>query len=89
MFSKQHQESLEFSKENLVAQEGLGDAYSALGKFDDAIEVYEKIITTQTGVPCLRAFRKAMPASFWLGDLNVIAHIRGLAAKIIPYITPR
>ena len=81
------QESNEFAKENLVAQEGVGDAYSALGKFDDAIEAYEKIITTQTGVPSLRAFRKTLPAAFWRGDLSVIAHVRGLASKIVPYLT--
>ena len=80
------QESTEFTKEKLIAQEGLGDAYFALGMFDDAIKAFEKIVTTQTGVPCLRAYRKALPAAFWRGELSIIVHVKELANKIRQYI---
>ncbi len=80
-------QSEEFAKERLLAQEGLGDAYSALGTFDDAIEAYERIITTQTGVAGVRAYRKAFQAAFWRADADVVVHVRGLESKIIPYLT--
>jgi pentatricopeptide repeat protein len=77
----------DFSKENLIAQEGLGDAYFAMGMFDNAINAFEKIITTQSGVPCLRAYRKTLPAAFWRGELRSIVHVKELANKIRQYIT--
>jgi adenylate cyclase len=53
----------EYSDERLFALEGLGDAYYAVGLFEKAKGMFEKIVeTTDTGDVRLRALRKAISA---------------------------
>ena len=48
-----------------ITLEGLGDAYYASCLFDNAIETYEQIVASETGIIRLRALRKAMDAIFY------------------------
>jgi tetratricopeptide (TPR) repeat protein len=59
-----------FKKERALALEGLGDAFSAMGKFEEAARTFENLSSiSESGEVRLRSLRKAMLASFWRGDL--------------------
>lgn len=51
------------------ALEGLGDALSANGLFNEALKMFEQLFkVTDSGIVKLRALRKAMFCSWWGGD---------------------
>jgi tetratricopeptide (TPR) repeat protein len=58
----------EFTAERNIALEGLGDAYYAICLFDDAIKTFEKLAKITTGAIMLRAYRKAMDATWFIGE---------------------
>jgi tetratricopeptide (TPR) repeat protein len=60
----------EYINDRMVALEGLGDAYCANDNFTQAVEVYEQLADIQTGETKLRAFRKAIRAASYLGDIS-------------------
>jgi tetratricopeptide (TPR) repeat protein len=71
--------------ENTNALEGLGDAYYANSMFGEAMKTFEKLATTAlSDILRLRAFRKAMDASFQHGDTS---HLMYLVKKAEPYAT--
>jgi tetratricopeptide (TPR) repeat protein len=47
------------------ALEGLGDAYLASGKYENAIKTFENLANSSTDTDRLRAYRKEMEAVFW------------------------
>ncbi len=62
-------ENPRYSAERLVASEGLGDAFSAEGAFEEAAKTFEHLgRIAESGGIRLRALRKAMTASFNRGD---------------------
>ena len=69
--------------EKTNALEGLGDAYYANSMFGEAMKTFEKLATTApSDILRLRAFRKAMDASFQHGDTT---HLMYLVKKAEPY----
>jgi len=71
--------------EKTNALEGLGDAYYANSMFGEAMKTFEKLATTApSDILRLRAFRKAMDASFQHGDTT---HLMYLVKKAEPYAT--
>jgi tetratricopeptide (TPR) repeat protein len=60
----------EYFHDRLIAIEGLGDAYYANDNFAKAIETYEQLADIQNGTTKLRAFRKAIRAASYLGDIS-------------------
>jgi predicted ATPase len=56
----------EFAVERKVALEGLGDAYFANCRFEDAIKTFERLAKSETGSTRLRAYRKAMDAAWFV-----------------------
>jgi len=63
-----------------VALEGLGDAYHASCMYVKALEVFERLASSETGATRLRAYRKAMDAVF-LGKLDNKTRLAELATK--------
>jgi predicted ATPase len=63
-------EAPEHSNERLLALEGLGDAYQANSLFKEAAKIFELLASLATGITKLRAFNKAMGATFVVGDYN-------------------
>lgn len=60
-----------YADERIISQEGLGDAYYAVGSFEKAKEMFEKVgEITKSGAVRIRALRKAMAASFQRGDMT-------------------
>jgi sugar-specific transcriptional regulator TrmB/tetratricopeptide (TPR) repeat protein len=57
-------------EQKATAFEGLGDAYFANSMFSEATKTYERLASSVTGVARLRAFRKAMDASFFKHDFE-------------------
>jgi tetratricopeptide (TPR) repeat protein len=71
--------------EKTNALEGLGDAYYANSMFGEAMKTFEKLAATAlSDILRLRAFRKAMDASFQHGDTT---HLMYLVKKGEPYAT--
>lgn len=64
--------------ERTGALEGLGDAFFAKNMFEEATKTFEQLANIATGVLRLRAFRKAMDATFFKGD---IPHLKELIEK--------
>jgi predicted ATPase len=64
------------------AFEGLGDSFLARGLYEKAEKTFEKLADSENCVIRLRALRKAVQASQWLGDLN---HALDLANKAEEY----
>ncbi len=60
----------EYTHDRMIAIEGLGDAYYANDNFAQAIETYEQLADIQNGTTKLRAFRKAIRAASYLGDIS-------------------
>jgi tetratricopeptide (TPR) repeat protein len=58
----------ELTAERNVALEGLGDAYYAICLFDDAIKTFERLAKITTGAIMLRAYRKAMDATWFIEE---------------------
>ena len=56
------------AEERRMALEGLGDAYTAISMYADAIKTFNALAASQTGAVRLRALRKAMEAAFHKGD---------------------
>ena len=75
----------EYAEEKRIALEGLGDALCSSGMFEDGIKVFETIINSEIGVACLRAYRKAVPASFWRADSTIIRRVLGLSNKAMQF----
>jgi tetratricopeptide (TPR) repeat protein len=50
------------------ALQGLGEAFFASSKFEEAGRAFEQIYSTQAGIAQLRAYRWAMDAAFFKGD---------------------
>ena len=67
-----------------VALEGLGDAYHASCLYVKALEVFERLASSETGATRLRAYRKAMDAVF-LGKLDNKTRLAELATKAEPF----
>lgn len=68
--------------QKILAQEGLGDAYYAVGSFEKAKKTFEKLgETTRLGGVRVRALRKAMAASFQRGDMPHMVELAGRAEK--------
>ncbi len=63
-------EAPEHSNERLLALEGLGDAYQANSLFKEAAKIFELLASLATGITKLRAFNKAIGATFVVGDYN-------------------
>lgn len=58
-----------YAAERLVASEGLGDAFAAMGGFEEAANTFDRLSKiSESGGTRLRALRKAMTASFNRGD---------------------
>ena len=75
-------DDLENDERKRTALEGLGDAYFANSMFAKASEMFERLAGSETGLVRLRAYRKAMDASFWrMGDPD---HLMALARKAEP-----
>jgi tetratricopeptide (TPR) repeat protein/AAA+ ATPase superfamily predicted ATPase len=75
-------DDLGYAGERIIALEGLGDAYYAVGLFEKAKVMFEKIIeTADTGAVRLRALRKAMAASFYRGDMTYTIELANRAEK--------
>jgi KaiC/GvpD/RAD55 family RecA-like ATPase/tetratricopeptide (TPR) repeat protein len=55
-------------EERRIATEALGDAYIANSMYTEAIKVFDKLATLETGTIRLRAIRKAMDAAYLRGD---------------------
>ena len=69
--------------EKTNALEGLGDAYYANSMFGEAMRTFEELATTApSDILRLRAFRKAMDASFQHGDTS---HLMNLVKEAEPY----
>jgi tetratricopeptide (TPR) repeat protein len=62
----------EYVKERIIALEGLGDAYYADDKFEQAVLTYGQLAETQSGASRLRALRKAIRAASYQGDISII-----------------
>jgi KaiC/GvpD/RAD55 family RecA-like ATPase/tetratricopeptide (TPR) repeat protein len=62
------QNTLGNSAEKVVALEGLGDAYHANSKYDDAIKTFDELAKNEDRQIKLRAIRKAMDAAFSRGN---------------------
>jgi tetratricopeptide (TPR) repeat protein len=61
----------ELTAERNIALEGLGDAYYAICLFDEAIKTFERLAKVTTGAIMLRAYRKAMDATWFIeGDTS-------------------
>ena len=75
-------ESMENSIEKRTALEALGDAYYSNCMFKNALKAFEKLCETETGIIRFRAFRKAMDAAFFMGDLT---HLLELTKKMEEY----
>lgn len=58
----------ELTAERNIALEGLGDAYYAICLFDDAIKTFERLAKITTGAIMLRAYRKAMDATWFIEE---------------------
>jgi tetratricopeptide (TPR) repeat protein len=69
------------ARQRIIAQEGLGDAYYAVGSFEKARETFEKLGETESGIVSLRALRKTMAASFQLGHLSYMIELANRAGK--------
>ena len=54
--------------ERTSALEGLGDAFYANSLFEEAAKTFERLANRGTGIVRLRAFRKAMDATFFQGE---------------------
>ena len=71
-----------YSKERIIALEGLGDAYFASNNFKQAITILGQVADLQDGADKLRVLRKALQGSFYLSDLAtekaVIQKIEGV-----------
>jgi len=65
--------------ERTGALEGLGDAFFAKNMFKEATKTFEQLASITTGILKLRAFRKAMDATFFKGD---VPHLRELIEKV-------
>jgi len=76
-------ESPEYASEKGKALEGLGEALSASGLFDEATKTFEQLSNNaESGAVKLRALRKAVVCSFWRGDQ---VHSMELASKAEEY----
>lgn len=75
-------EATGYSDEKRTALEGLGDAYYGNCMFKDALKTFEQLGNNETGIIRLRAFRKAMDASFFEGNLT---HLLDLTRKVGEY----
>jgi len=72
--------------EKILAQEGLGDAYFAVGSVEKAKETFEKLgETTISGEVRVRALRKAMAASFQRGDMPHMLELASRAEKDVGF----
>ena len=58
----------ELTAERNIALEGLGDACYAICLFDDAITTFERLAKITTGAIMLRAYRKAMDATWFIEE---------------------
>ncbi len=75
-------ENPRYEAERLVASEGLGDAYSAAGAFEEAAKTFEHLShIAESGGVRLRALRKAMTASFNRGDFPHALELADKAEK--------
>jgi predicted ATPase len=75
-------EETKYNAERLVASEGLGDAYSAAGAFEEASKTFEHLSAmAESGDLRLRALRKSMIASFNRGDFPHALELAGKAEK--------
>ena len=61
-------EASEYAGNRTAALEGLGDALSASGLFNEAMKVFGQLShVTESGVVKLRALRKVLVCTYWLG----------------------
>jgi tetratricopeptide (TPR) repeat protein len=68
--------------ERTVALEGLGDAFSAMGRFEEAAKTFENLSSiSESGEVRLRSIRKAMTASFDRGDMPHALELADKAEK--------
>ena len=75
-------DKLQYLNERNKALEGLGDALLAKGMYEKAGKTFEKLAESENLIIRLRALRKGMATSQWLGDLN---HAIELAKKAEKY----
>lgn len=67
--TKAIEDSAKHSKEKTEAMEGLGDAFCASGLFEQAIDIYHRLVlSAESEAVKLRALRKAVVACYWRGD---------------------
>ena len=75
-------EKPERCKERLTALEGLGDAFFASCMFKEAARIFENLADTpETGVPRLRALRKAIKSAMLFGDRSYMKELGRKADK--------
>lgn len=72
-------EGATYFDERIGALEGLGDAFFAKSMFKEATKTFEELANITTGFLKLRAFRKAMDATFFKGD---VSHLKELTEKV-------
>ena len=71
-----------YKSERIVALEGLADAFSAMGKFEEAAKTFENLSgVSESGEVRLRSLRKAMVASFNRGDMPHALELADKAEK--------
>jgi len=74
----------EYADKRTMALEGLGDALSASGLFDEAMKMFEQLSrVTESGGVKLRALRKVLVCTYWVGGDP--AHSLELAGKAEEY----
>jgi tetratricopeptide (TPR) repeat protein len=77
------EDNSKYWKEKIEAVEGLGDAFCASGLFEQAINSYQKLLSSvESEAVKLRALRKSVVASYWRGDSK---HALELAAQARNY----
>jgi predicted ATPase len=67
--------------ERNIALEGLGDGYYANCLFQDAVQTFEELAESKTGAAKLRAYRKAIDASWFLENPFILIKLVEKAEK--------
>jgi predicted ATPase len=76
-------DSQEFESEEVVALEGLGDAFYANCMFKEAMEIFERLSASEVGNVRVRSFRKAMDSSFFQGNFSHLIELTNKAREFV------
>ena len=70
-----------FTSEKESALEGLGDALYSNSMFNEALKTYKELSESSNPIPKLRAFRKAIDTSWFLGNISQMTELLNEAEK--------